>query len=418
MFEVTSDDISKLSDDDLRSLVALLCEAELRRRGISVSGVTWGGDQSAPDGGLDVRVSLPKKKSAAGFIPRPVTGFQVKKSDMTPQAIPKEMRPDGKPRAVIVELAKQAGAYIIVSANGSTSDSALRKRREAMARATKGIKNARALHVDFYDRSGVATWVRDHPGLIPWVQERIGKPLRGWRSYGPWANAAEATKASYFIDDTLRIHTGKREKGNGLSATDGLDRIRGILHEPRKVVRIVGLSGVGKTRFAQALFDRRVGKGALDPSLAIYTNMSDEPDPQPVGLASGLIAAKARAILVIDNCTPDLHRRLSDACRAADSRLSVLTVEYDIRDDDPEETEVFHLQPSSDALIEKLVRARFSSLSKVNAEQFRDFLAAMRASLSRLRARSARTKRLPASPMRNCSPDFSSNVMVLIPRCS
>lgn len=329
MFEVAADDIAKLNDDDLRSLVALLSEAELRRRGASVGGVTWGGDQNAPDGGLDVRVNLPKEKSR-GFIPRAVTGFQVKKSDMTPKAIANEMRPKGKLRKVISELARSSGAYIIVSGNGSTSDSALRTRREAMSKAVKGAKSASALHVDFYDRGRIASWVRDHPGLIPWVQQRVGTPLRGWRSYGPWANAAEDRKATYLLDDTLRVHTGRREKGNGLNAADGLNRIRETLRDPRKVVRIVGLSGVGKTRFVQALFDSRVGKRALDPSLAIYTNMSDDPDPQPVGLASGLISTKTRAILVIDNCTPELHRRLSDTCRAAESRLSVVTVEYDI----------------------------------------------------------------------------------------
>ena len=205
------------------------------------------------------------------------------------------------------------------------------------------------------------------------MRERIGKPLRGWRSYGAWANAAEHNKAPYLVDDKLRIHTGKRERGNGLSAIDGLNRIRGILAEPRNVVRIVGLSGVGKTRLIQALFDNRVGNGALDPSLAIYTNISDDPDPQPVGLASGLIASKARAILVVDNCKPELHRRLSDTCRAHESLLSVVTVEYDLRDDDPEETDVFRLQPSSDTLIEKLVRARFKSLSAVNARTVAEF---------------------------------------------
>jgi hypothetical protein len=373
MFEITAEDILKLSDGDLRSLVALLCEAELRRQGASVSGVTWGGDQDAPDGGLDVRVNLPKKKFAKGFIPRHVTGFQVKKSDMAPKAVLKEMRPGGKARAVISELAKQSGAYIIVSSKGSVSHSALQNRREAMLKGAKGIKNARALHLDFYDRNRIATWVRDHPALIPWVQERTGRPLHGWRSFGPWANSAEDTQTPYLLDDKLRIHTGKREKDNGLSAADGLNRIRDILREPRKVVRIVGLSGVGKTRFVQALFDGRIGKSALDPSHAVYANMSDNPDPQPVGMASGLVASKARAILVIDNCTPDLHRRLTEACRATGSLLSVVTVEYDIRDDDPEETDVFRLQPSSEALLEKLVRARFRSLSEIDARRVAEF---------------------------------------------
>jgi hypothetical protein len=373
MLEITATDIASLNDDDLRSLVARLCEAEVRRLRLPTSSVTWGGDQNAPDGGLDVRVELPKKTTIQGFVPRAATGFQVKRSDMPPKEIAGEMRPKGKVRAVIRDLAKRSGAYIIVSSNGSVTDSALRKRRNAMAAAVKGVKGGSALALDFYDRGRVATWVRDYPGLIPWVRETIGKSIHGWRSYGAWAYASEDEKARYLLDDRLRIHTGKKEGGNGISATDGLAAIRDLLHKPQKIVRLVGLSGVGKTRFVQALFDNRVGKRSLDPSLAIYCNMADEPDPQPVGLASDLIAAQTRAILIVDNCQPALHRRLSETCRTPDSLLSLITVEYDIRDDDPEETDVFRLEPSSAELLEKLIRARFKTISPVDAKTIATF---------------------------------------------
>jgi hypothetical protein len=367
MFEITARDIAALNDEDLRSLVALLCEAEMRMRGLPTSAVLWGGDQNASDGGVDIRVDLPKKKKVGGYVPRPNTGFQVKKSDMARKDIFNEMRPGGKVRPVIRSLIKQSGAYIIVSSNGSVSDSALRSRREAMADATKGVKNAKTVILDFYDRGRIATWLRDHPGLIPWVRQKTGRSIKGWRSYGAWAYPSENEKAPYLLDDKLRVLTRKKESGGGVSSAEGLEHVRAVLSEPRKVARIVGLSGVGKTRFVQALFDARVGKGALNPSHAIYTNMSDDPDPQPVGLASDLIASKSRAILIVDNCASDLHRRLSEACRAPGSLLSVVTVEYDIRDDDPEETDVFRLEPSSADLIEKLVRARFKSISQVDA---------------------------------------------------
>lgn len=73
MFEITRDDIAALDDEDLRTLIGLLCEAELRRLGLPVSAVTWGGNQTAKDGGLDVRVSLPEGTKIEGFIPRGAT---------------------------------------------------------------------------------------------------------------------------------------------------------------------------------------------------------------------------------------------------------------------------------------------------------------------------------------------------------
>jgi hypothetical protein len=107
--------------------------------------------------------------------------------------------------------------------------------------------------------------------------------------------------------------------------------------------------------------------------LAIYTNLSDDPSPQPIAVAPELVAQKRRQVLIVDNCPPDLHRRLSEICTRPDSTLSLLTVEYDVREDQPEGTDVFELQPSSDDLIEKLLLRRVTGLSQVNAGSIAKF---------------------------------------------
>src|SRR5208282_330375 len=373
MFEITADDIALLNDEDLRSLVGRLCEAEARRRGLPTSCVTWGGNQNAADGGLDVCVAFPSGTTIDGFVPRAATGFQVKTPDMPRAAILAEMRPSGVLRAVIKELTDESGAYIIVSSTGSISDSALKNRREAMAEAVNDLPNCSSLTLDFYDRTRLATWVRDHPGLISWVRTKVGKTISGWSSYGAWAYAPDGISGEYLLDEKLRIHTGKNDSVGVFPPLEGIKQMRDLLREPGKVVRLIGLSGVGKTRLVQALFDDRIGENNLDPSLAGYTNMADEPDPQPTGLASDLIAARERAIVVIDNCPPDLHRRVSELCRSSGSTVSVITVEYDVREDQPEGTEVFRLEPASIELIEKLVQHRFPALSTVDSRTIAEF---------------------------------------------
>jgi hypothetical protein len=373
MFEITADDIARLNDEQLRAVVARLCEAELRRRGYSASHVTWGGNQNAADGGIDVRVALPPGTLIDGFVPRPATGFQVKQQDMPAGEIMDEMRPKGVVRPSIQNLADQSGAYIIVSSQGSTADTALRSRRDAMTDTMAGLRSADALFLDFYDCTRVASWVRTHDGLMPWIRGLVGRSIQGWQSYGAWAYAPDGVTGEYLADDKLRVHPVTRESDQGLSAAQGLQRIRDELRQPRHVVRLVGLSGVGKTRLVQALFDGRVGENSLDPALAIYTNMAYGPDPQPIGLASNLATAGTRAILVIDNCPPDLHHRLSEVCRQSESQLSVITVEYDIREDEPEGTEVFTLESSSPELIQTLVRRRFRDLSQVDAHTIAEF---------------------------------------------
>ncbi len=93
LFDITPEHILALDDEGLRILIARLCKADLRRRGLPVSGVLYGGNQIAADGGIDVRVEVPADTEISGFIPRRATGFQAKADDMPASEIAKEMRP-------------------------------------------------------------------------------------------------------------------------------------------------------------------------------------------------------------------------------------------------------------------------------------------------------------------------------------
>jgi hypothetical protein len=367
VFEVTAEDISQLNDVDLRELVARLCEAELVSKGLSPSAVTWGGSHTAKDGGLDVRVTLHPGTVIGGFIPRPSTGFQVKKPDMPPGEILAEMKPGGRLRPAIQELANLGGAYVIVSSTGSTTDSALAKRNAALRLPLAGAANADCLHTEFFDRQRLATWARQFAGITVWVRERLGRSTTGWRPFGDWCGNREPEDATYLLDDKLRLNMGKRRDAPQQTITEAIDEFRDELASEHGVVRLVGLAGVGKTRFVQALFDERVGARPLPKALAVYANLNDNPDPQPMGLAADLIAQGRRAVLVVDNCPPDLHSRLVQLCTRSASKLSLLTVEYDVRDDHPEQTRVVSLETASNQLIEQLVRRRFKHISQVDA---------------------------------------------------
>lgn len=157
-----------------------------------------------------------------------------------------------------------------------------------------GVENAVQLHTDFYDRTRLATWVRQHPGLITWVKEKVGRAIVGWRPYGPWSGTLESVDSEYLLDEKLRLNFNRHSDAPSQPVGNAIDELRDGLAQPGKMVRLVGLSGVGKTRFVQALFDARIGSRPLPPSLAVYTNLSDNPNPQPTGLASDLIANRAR----------------------------------------------------------------------------------------------------------------------------
>src|SRR5438128_5438074 len=173
MLQITPDDIANLRDDHLRTLVGRLCEAELRQRGLPLSALTYGGNQDARDGGVDVRIGLPSVTAPSDFLPRSDTVFQVKKPAMSASDILSELRPRGIIRPSIVELIRRRGAYVLVSSGSDVSDTALENRRQAMRAAVAELPRSDSLFLDFYDRSRLATWLRSHPALIPWVRKTI-----------------------------------------------------------------------------------------------------------------------------------------------------------------------------------------------------------------------------------------------------
>jgi hypothetical protein len=373
MFEISGNDISSLGDADLRSLVARLATAELRAKGYPLSSVTAGGDQDAADGGLDVRVECPKVMIDPDFVPSRLTGFQVKKPDMPPSAIRGEMRPKGVLRDAIRELADASGAYVIVSSKGSVADKALVARRKAIRAALSDLPNAAQLHTDFYDRDRIATWVNQYPGIAAWVRDRIGSPLSGWSSVSDWEGRGNLSPKPYLSNDNACLIDERSRDSKHVTIPEGITRLRNALRTPRQCIRLIGLSGVGKTRLVQALFEQNVGTDPLDPSLAIYTDYSEGTTPTARDMARDLRARRQRAILIVDNCNPNTHSELARLCASDASEVSLITVEYDVRDDEPEQTDVFRLQSASPDLVTEWIKQSFPDVSQVDREKIAEF---------------------------------------------
>lgn len=373
MFEISGDDIANLGDADLRTLVARLALAEIRANGSPSSCVTAGGNQDAADGGLDVRIECASDFLIPDFVPRRLTGFQVKKSDMPVSAIRNEMRPNGILRDVIRELADASGAYVIVSAQGSVADKPLADRREAIRDALNDLPNAADLHTDFYDRDRLSTWANEYPGIVTWVRSRVGRSLSGWSGIGDWESGSDGNPKPFLLNDKACLIDESSNKRENLAISEGITRLRATLRTPGNSIRLIGLSGLGKTRLVQALFEKGVGEDPLDLSIAVYTDYSEETVPTARNMARDLVARGQRAILIVDNCNPATHAELARLCTVTASKVSLITVEYDVRDDEPEHTEVFRLQSASPELVTEWLKQGFSDISQIDREKIAEF---------------------------------------------
>jgi hypothetical protein len=365
IFSVSANDIARLSDEEARALVARLCRAELAAKGVSPDAVRWGGDQRAADGGVDVRVEVEPPMGISGSIRKDRTVFQVKAEKFPAGKIAGEMAPKGVLRAALIDLARTGGAYIIASSRDSLADTSLEKRRAAMRQCLADFGLAGKVEVDFYDGRKLADWAEQYPATVVWVKSRTGSALAGWKPYGPWAYQEDDVTAEYLADERVRVFTPESADGSTIAAA--MAQLRAALGKPG-AVRLVGHSGVGKTRLVQALFDPRLcpEQAALDPDAVIYGDVSNTLEPPPTTMVEGLITSGADCVLVIDNCSPDLHGKLTEMVTKAKSALRLITIEYDIKDDLPEATRCYRMEGASEETIKALLRRRFAVLSETD----------------------------------------------------
>ena len=237
------------------------------------------------------------------------------------------------------------------------------------------------VHLDFYDSRRVANWVANHPTIVIWLRDKLknklNNPQTGWQPYGTWAYR-EKTRENPVADEYIKDDKAKvfsPQAGKEMPILEAIDALRGDLGKEQASVRLVGLSGVGKTRLAQALFDDRISTSqpALNKEMVIYTDLADDPNPQPSAMLEALVQARSADIVIVDNCGQKTHQKLTAIIQHSASTLCLLTIEYDIREDSPEGTSCYRLAESSGALIEQILERHYSALSALDRNTISQF---------------------------------------------
>ena len=302
-FTVTKELVAEANDVLLRTLLEKLLEAEARQSGIPLAAIAVGGNQTAADGGVDGSIEWEGDPEPTGWLPRRAIFFQSKAEVMAAARLKKEIRPKDVVRPIFDELAAKQGAYIVFSTD-DPSKSAYDERISAMTEMLADVADGDAVLLDFCGADKIARWTNSHRGVAIWLLGELGRPLGGWRPYGDWS-APGAHAQPYLFDDTARVEID----GVTMSIRDGLIAMRKLLSAPGGAVRLIGPSGMGKTRLAEALFDDRFDPAtALVSSLAIYGDAGLELAVGPALVAEQLAVSSIAAIIVVD-CPPSAFNR-------------------------------------------------------------------------------------------------------------
>ncbi|MEI9412007.1 hypothetical protein [Mesorhizobium salmacidum] len=357
VFEITKEMIASVEDEQLRQLLRRLLEAEARAGNIPLSAIGVGGNQTAGDGGVDGSIAWNGPPNPEGWLPRRTIYFQSKAEVMGPAKLIHEMRPKRVPRPIFSELAAIGGAYIVFSSD-DPSKSRHEARIAAMRDAIADVAGSDQIALEFYGADKIARWSNQRLGVALWLLEQVGRPLAGWRGYGAWS-APDSPGQPYLLDDTARATIDSRE----LPMRDAVKKMRETLFRPGGVVRLIGLSGMGKTRLAEALFDDRLGGGAALPTeRAVYGDAGLELAVSAALMAEQIAVAGVEAVVVVDNCTQRTHSQLAEIVRRGNSRASLLTIDYDVLSEQPTGTLVT-LGGNSEEILDGVLKQRFPGLS-------------------------------------------------------
>ncbi len=339
LFKIESKDIKDLNDLQLTKLLKLLLHLEARSSGIAERAVDVALNITVADGGEDGRIQWNDGPPVTDYLPCRLVQFQNKATDMDPADCAKEIvNRDGSMKRMVEKVLDNGGAYILFTNQELNTEQKIPKRiqkiREKLTELGKPYADTATIEI--YDAAKIEGWVNKYISAIVAVLNWIGRPLeRGLKTWSDWSLHSEYQRFSFVADDDRK---------------EVLASLKVLLTERGKCARIVGLSGLGKTRLAFEVF-RDVDDHDDLSKRVVYVDASA--NQSILGLVSDWVQCGLEGVVVIDNCDVSIHDKLRREIQRTDSKLSLLTLDYNLERDS--QTDIVQLKQLSDEHIKQML---------------------------------------------------------------
>lgn len=346
-FDVTGEHIAALDERTFPPLLRRLLNAEAHFYSVPAGGIHVASNVSAPDGGEDGRITWTGGPERTPFLPSRFCQFQLKAGKVTPAAAGREvLTKAGAVKDMVRSVLEAGGHYILLCAHPYVQKE-IEKRETSIRKALRGAGvNIVDERVAFRDADQVAAWVNHHPAIAVWVKDLTRRGTIGpFRSWSHWAGRAEHEGSPWVEDERLP----------GLRAF-----VRERVMKPHGIARVVGLSGLGKSRLVlEAL--RPVEDGDFLHVTAMYADESEFGSEAINTVVQNLADMGTRAVVVVDGCVPQNHRVLVGMVSRSSSRLSLVTIDNEIPSGTLDETTI-KIDEASSSVTEAIVNRVSPSL--------------------------------------------------------
>lgn len=370
--EVTYKNIERLDSLQMVKLLKLLIKLEALKCGIPLRSATVPLNINTSDDGEDARIEWKELDgnnwwSKSDYIKAPLVIFQSKATDMNIEACKLEVSAEikhtkrnskkynltKKLKKSVEDVINNGGSYILFVNRSYTTG--IKKRIDKIKEAFKDIKNKnyRVINIDVYDANRIADWVNEYFQAISYVYDctvgvKIPEGFKTWDKLSQFDEFQKEYVRNPFIEERINI----------LLNTASLSR---------EVIRLTGFSGLGKTRLILEAFrpettdtiEKQIVKSSI-----IYYDAKFSSSTMP-GFVSQLIDNKIVGTLIIDNCEYALHQSLQAEVKRRDSKLNLITVDFEYeRFSSTEGFNSIALQPDDlETIIPEIIKKLFPSLN-------------------------------------------------------
>ena len=319
-FEVTAEHVAALTERTLPSLLQRLLGAEADAECLPDVRIHVATRIHTPDGGEDGRITWSGGPERTRFLPSRFCSFELKSGEILPsQAKRMALTKSGAVKDMVRKVVEADGVYVVVCAHPYVQrevDDRAEAIRKALRDAGLEMKDAQ---VEFRDAEQIVEWTNRHATVATWLKEKTQPGTLGpFRSWSHWAGRVEHDGSQWVEDERLSdVRTG----------------VLGAVAEPRSAFRIVGPSGIGKSRLALEALGPTVGEeetGRYLSDLVLYADESEYSAEAINRTVQRLADGGQRAIVVVDRCPMESHRILSDMVSRSGSRLSLITLDEEV----------------------------------------------------------------------------------------
>jgi len=242
LFKVEYSDIKDLNALQLTKLLKLLLHLEARSSGIAERAVEVALNINVPDGGEDGRIQWRDGPLNTDYLPHRFVQFQNKATIMGAADCADEIvNNDGTMKHMVEEALDSGAAYILFTTqelNTLQKTERITAIREKLAELVKPY--AMTATIDIYDAAKIEGWVNKYLSAIIAVLNWVGRPLApGLKTWNDWSQHSEFQRFPFVAD---------------VQRQTALVNLKALLVQDRKCARIIGLSGLGKTRLAFEVF--------------------------------------------------------------------------------------------------------------------------------------------------------------------